>query len=389
MKILMIASYLPYPLIDGGKIRLYNLLKLLSQKHEITLICEKRPNQTQKDIEEIEKSCKKVIVFERPKAWSMRNVAKSTLTLEPLLTTVHTHKDLKKLIKKELDEYSFDLIHIETFYVMQNLPKVSIPIVLVEHNIEYSVYEKYAKKASVFLRPVLYLDVFKLKRAEKKYWKRADQLVAVSYKEQKIMGKNTKLVPNGVDLDKFRFEKKDRKTTEKKILFIGNFKWVQNRDSTAFIIRNIWPILFNKNKNLKLWIVGKEIPSSLKSLATTSIIFDENAPEETEKIFHESDMLLTPIRIGGGSNFKILEAMATGTPVVTSRLGNEGIEARNNLELLICEKPEEYVDCVLKLTSDDYLFEKIARNGRKFVEENYDWKQISLKLDSVYKEALK
>src|SRR3989344_8448931 len=100
MKILMVSSYLPYPLLDGGKIRLYNILKLLSEKHDITLICEKRPNQTQKETSEVAKVCKKVIAIDRPKTWSWANVSKSILSLDPLLVTSHTNKEFSETIDR-------------------------------------------------------------------------------------------------------------------------------------------------------------------------------------------------------------------------------------------------------------------------------------------------
>ncbi len=389
MKILIISSYLPYPLLDGGKIRLFNLLKLLNEKHEITLICEKRPNQTKNDEDEVSKICQKLITVERPKAWSFGNVTKSLLTLDSFLTTTHKNREMKKKISEELSNSNFDLIHIETFYVMQNLPKTNLPVVLVEHNVEYQVYQKYADKASLVARPGLGYDILKLKRREKEAWKKAKKVVAVSPKEQKIIGPNTELVPNGVDLNKFKFFKKDSGNKIKKVLFIGNFNWVQNRDSAAFIIRNVWPKMIVKNDNLRLWIVGKNIPDSIKEGADKSIVFDENAPTETELIFQEADLLLAPIRVGGGSNFKILESMATGTPVVTSALGNEGIEAAKGSEILIAEKPEEYARLATSILEDKYLYEKISRNGRQFIEENFGWEKIAARLESVYKEVIK
>lgn len=389
MKILLVSSYLPYPLIDGGKIRLYNLIKLLGENHEITLICEKRSNQTQKDIDEVSKICKKLITVDRPKAWSVSNVSKSLLTLNPLLTTTHMSREMISKISAELKNEKYDLIHVETFYIMQNIPKTLIPIVLVEHNIEYQVYEKYASKAPILIRSGLKFDIFKLKRKEKEAWNRASRVVAVSVKEQKIIGPKTELVPNGVDLKRFKFVKKNLNKNEKKVLFIGNFSWVQNRDSAAFIIRNIWPKIISKNPNYKLWIVGKQIPDSLKALSDNSIVFDENAPSETELIFQEADLLLSPIRVGGGSNFKILEAMAVGTPVITSSLGNEGIRAGENSEILIAEKPEDYARVSNQILNDNYLYEKITRNGRIFIEENFDWIKIAKKLEDVYREVIK
>ncbi len=389
MKILMVSSYLPYPLFSGGQIRLYNIIKNLSSRHEITLVCEKRSNQTEEDVNEVAKICKKVVIIDREKQWSVQNIIKTGFSKNPFLLTGHKSLEMNQAIDKLLSEEDFDLIHVETFYVMQNLPKTTIPVVLVEHNIEYLVYERFVRKALIFLKPLLFVDVIKLKRAEKYYWKKADRLIAVSPREAKLMERDAEIIPNGVDIEKFKMKKIVKGKKEKRVLFIGDFKWIQNRDSVVYIIKNIWPRVISKNPNLKLWVVGKQIPDSIKKLGNTSIIFDENAPSETELIFQSADILLSPIRVGGGTNFKILESMASGTPVITTALGNEGIEARDREEILIAEKPEEFINKTLTLISDNYLYEKLSRNGRIFIEKNFDWRNISNKLDNIYHDLVK
>ncbi len=384
MKILIVSSYLPFPLFSGGQIRLYNLIKNLSEKHSITLVCEKRDTQSQKDIDEVGKICEKVYTVERKKQWSARNILKTGFSLDPFLITGHKSLEMKKIISKLISEEEFDLIHVETFYVMQNLPKTDLPVVLAEHNIEYEVYEKFVKKSLIFGRPLLYLDIMKLKRAERVCWKKATRLIAVSEIEASLMGRKVDVIPNGVDVDKFKMKKIIKDKENKKVLFIGDFKWIQNKDSIVYIIKNIWPKVVKNNPNAVLWVVGKKIPESIKSLKDGSIVFDENASNETEKIFQEADILLSPIRVGGGTNFKILESMSCGTPVVTTKLGNEGINATENEEIIISDKPEEFSNKTSLLLTDDYLYEKISRNGRKFIEKNFDWKNISEKLDRVY-----
>src|SRR3990167_10622501 len=161
MKILVISSYLPYPLFSGGHIRLYNLIKNLSNDNEITLICEKRDFQTEEDVEKVEKICKKVITVKRKKQWSAPNILKTGFSTDPFLLVGHKSEEMKNLIRDELVRESYDLIHVETFYVLQNIPKTSLPKVLVEHNIEYLVYKKYSDLASPLLRPLLYIDVLK------------------------------------------------------------------------------------------------------------------------------------------------------------------------------------------------------------------------------------
>ena len=387
MNILMVSSYLPFPLLSGGNIRLYNLLKLLSRKHKITLICEKRPNQTEKDVKEVEKICEKVITVKRNKQWSVRNIVKTGFSLNPFIITGHQSKEMTKAIKLELEKGDFDLIHVETFYVMQNLPKVLIPVVLVEHNIEYLAYKRFVDNTKFFIKPLLMLDVLKLKRAEEYYWKSANKLVAVSSIEKNLMlRKDVVVIPNGVDFEKFKFQETDTKflEKEKRILFIGDFKWMQNRDGASFIIKEIWPLISSK-KDVKLWIVGRNMPESMKKLTHDKrIIFDDNNKEETEAIYKKSFLLLAPIRIGAGTSYKVLEGMATGTAVVTTSLGIEGLEAKNNIHVLASNDAKTLALDVQKLLTDKALYGKLTNNARDFVQKNYNWEEITQRLEEVY-----
>ncbi len=392
----MVSSYLPFPLYSGGHIRLFNLIKNLSDKHEITLICEKRDYQTQDDIKEVEKICKKVITVDRKKQWSVKNILKTGFSKDPFLVVGHTSDELKLAIQDELVREKYDIIHVETFYVFQNLLKVNIPVVLVEHNVEYLVYERFAKLASPLLKPLFYLDVLKLKKSEQEAWKKADKLVAVSNTERKLMKRaDVSIVPNGVDTDKFSFRSFQHVLSPKRVLFIGDFKWMQNRDALEFILKEVWPNIIgkleavSKNTDLKLWIVGKNIPENLKSLANAkNIILDENNKEETSLIFRKSYILLAPLRVAGGTSYKILEAMSTGVAVITTNLGIEGLEAKNQTHILAGETPLDIADLTCNLLLDHSLYKRITLNARKFVEEKYDWKKVAKKLDEVYMSCL-
>jgi polysaccharide biosynthesis protein PslH len=418
----MVSSFLPYPLHSGGHVRLYNLIKELSDKHEITLICEKRKNQTDKDIEEVEKICKKVITVERHRQWSISNILKTGISAKSFLTTGHTHKKMQEEIVGELIKNEYDLIHVETFYVMQNLPQhilersravrlinnespkaVShwIPVVLVEHNIEYQVYKRFADNVSFMVRPLLYLDVAKIKSEEESCWKEAAVVVAVSKNDEQIIKgerSKTRIVANGVDVEKFSFKPKakSQKPEAKRILFIGDFKWLQNKDAAKFLIEEIWPRINkelrtkNQVQNLKLWIVGREIPREIRALTNDpNVIFDEkNSDRPTEQLFQEADMLLAPIRIGGGTSYKILESMSCGTPVVTTKLSAQAIDAKDGEEIMIAEKAEDFAQKTIQLLDDQDLYQKIALSGRNLIEKNYTWKEIANDLDDVYKSLI-
>lgn len=387
MKILMISSYLPYPLLNGGNIRLYNLLKHLSKIHEITLICERRDYQKQSDINEVSKVCKKVITVPRKKQWSFENILKTAFSLDPFLIVGHTSPEMRKLIKEELEKEKYDIIHVETSYVFQNLPKVSIPVILVEHNVEYLVYQRYARQVPLLLRPFINLDVLKLKLKEQSFWKKATKLVAVSQGEKNIMNAYI-VIPNGADIERFRLKDLDMVySRDKLILFIGDFRWIQNRDSIEWIIKDIWPEIRTQNSgSVKLWIVGRKIPENIKNLTSDpNVIFDENANLDTYKIYEKAFILLSPIRVGGGSSFKILEAMSCGLPVLTTNLGAAGIGAEDRENILIAENSKGFAKNVADLLNDEKLYREIAVNGRNFVEENYSWDGIAKKLNSLYK----
>lgn len=401
MNILVISSYLPFPLHSGGQVRLYNLIKELSEKHTITLICEKRPHQTAEDVSQVKKICKKVITVPRRKQWSPENVLKSTLSASSFLVTGHTQVLLREKIKEALAADTFDVIHVETFYVLQNLPEVQIPIVLVEHNIEYQVYKRFVDRAPFPLRPLLAVDIAKIKKEESAAWYRAKTVVAVSEEDKKVIQKSgvqPHVVANGVNTDQFRLKNITQgfNQVEKKVLFMGDFTWLQNTDSATFILKEIWPKINlqlktqNAKQDIKLWIVGRKIPDSIKNLIDdTFVLFDEkSSAKPTPEIFSEASVLLAPIRVGGGTSYKILESMACGTPVVTMPMSAAAINAVDGEQILVGENAKELAKKTVTILQDEKMYEKIAKQGRKLIEEKYTWKMLGKQLEEVYKQTV-
>lgn len=392
MNILLVSSYLPYPLTNGGNIRLFNIIKRLSKKHAITLVCEKRLHQSDEDIKQLKPFCKEIFVFPRKKQWSIKNVVHSVTSSYPFLMIGHTIPEMKTTIQSLLESSQFDLIHVETFYVSQNVPKTNIPIVLVEHNIEYLVYKRYVETLVLPLKKSLSIDVNKIKKWEEYYWENATKLVAVSEDEKNYMKRDVTVIPNGVDLDFYSYDKKNIESkytmNPKKFLFIGDFKWIQNRDAVNRLIHSVWPKVQEKlaDKNLQLWVVGKHIPPAIKNNTQDStIIFDEHAPSDTREIYNQTFALLAPIYVGGGTSYKILESMASGVPVLTTPLGIEGIEAKKNEDILVADSREDFINHMVKISEDKNSYIRLSSNGRKIVEKHYNWDDIVKKLEDLYK----
>ncbi len=389
MKILLVSSYLPYPLYSGGHIRLYNLLQELSKNNEITLVCEARKDQTASDIEVVKKLVKELHVFPRKKQWSLETITKTGISENAFLITGHNLPEMKALVTRLLIKEAFDVIHVETSYVLQNVPKTNIPIILTEHNLEYKVYEKYVNAAPFIIRPILRIDVKKLKKQEEIYWKQVSFVVAVSEHEKNSIAQFTNkvgVVPNGVDIHAFKLKKYKDTGNHKQVLFIGDFRWIQNRDTAVYILEHIWPKIIQKIPSATLRIVGKNIPDALIRLHNkSSVIFSKNTNENTQDIFSGANMLLSPIRVGGGTQYKILEAMAVGTPVVTNTLGSVGLLVSHNKNILIGNTTEELANLTAEVLESNALAMKIGVNSRKLIEKEYSWKTIAKSLEQIYK----
>ncbi len=397
MKILMLVPFLPNPQTSGGQTRWYNIIKYLSKSHEITLFSMLKDKSEMRFIPELKKYCRKVMVFSRPKSpWTIKNIFLAELGPYPLVVIRNLSLKEKKTVKDELEKTKYDLIHAEAFYVMPHIPKTKVPIILVEQTIEYLVYKHYVdKEVPWFLKPFYKLDVVKLKFWEKHYWQKADKLVAVSEEDKKEMQRllpnaDVDIIPNGVDFQYYSAKKVNKKYPPRVLYGVTNFEWLQNREAVEVLINEVWPLVHKKVPKAKLWIVGRKIPEKIVNLSEL-----REDIEVTESIKDARDAYLaatvtvTPIIGAGGTRLKILEALASGLPVVSTSIGVAGLNLTNGKQVLVGDSPKEMADLTTKLLKNPQLAEEIGQRGRLFVEKNYDWKKIVKLHDKIYAKVLK
>lgn len=396
MKILMLTPYLPFPDSSGGQIRSYNLIKGLSRKHKITLFSLIKDDSEKKFIPELEKYCTKVKVFKRSKSpWTLRNILLTGFGAYPFLVIRNLSPQERKAVQEEIRDVRYDLIHAETFYVMPHIPETKIPILLVEQTIEYLVYKHYVEGSrNPIIRPLLSLDVAKLKFWETKFWKKADGVVAVSESDKKEMLKlapdlKVDLVPNGVNLNFFK--KKDNwKAKDPRILFIANFKWLQNVEAAQLLLNEVFPLVHNKNPRAKVWIVGQHIPEEILTHRSNDVIIDNLSEDDQAGIrnaYYESSVFVSPLRGPGGTRLKHLAAMAAKLPLVTTSVGVEGLGATNGKEVIVENSSKGIAEAAIKILEDEKLAEKIAGNARKLVEEKFSWYKMGEYLDKIYEKT--
>lgn len=391
MRILMLTPYLPYPLLTGGQTRSYNLIKRLSNLgHKITLFCLIKNDTEKQYVSELEKFCEEVQIFKRSeKPWTPNNILKTGFSLFPFLVIRNWASGEKASITEKLKKEKFDLIHAETFYVMPHIPKTKIPILLVEQTIEYLVYKHFVDEFPVFfLKPLLYIDVAKLKYWERKFWQKASRVVAMSEEDKKTMkfqvrSLNVDIVPNGVDTVFF-----DQKIAERSInpiiLYLGNFTWLQNREAVEVLLKKVWPIIKSKMKNAKLWIVGKDAKRFFSQPESHDIVVEE--VKDVREAYQKSSVLVAPIYGGGGTRYKNFEAFASGLPVITTSIGIGGTEARDSKEVVVRDKPKDIAQASIELLQNKILYQRISQNAKKLVQGKYDWDPIAKHLSQIYEE---
>ncbi len=398
MKILMLVPYLPTITMSGGQTRWYNIIKYLAKDHDITLFSLIKDESEKKFIPELLKYCKKVKVFRRPqKPWTLRNILLSILGPFPLLVVRNWSFEERRALQKELSEEKYDLIHTETFYVMPHLGKTEVPIIQVEQTIWHEVYKHHVMtEIPKLLRPFFMIEVAKIIFWEKYYWKKADELFAVSEEDRNIMqkllpGKSVNIIPNGVDCD-YYLEKKIERSSPPRILYgVSNFEWLQNQEAVRLLLENIWPKLKRKyGKPLKMWIVGRKMPEWInrRSKEDVDIIVTENITDARDA-YRTANIMVTPIKGGGGTRIKILEAMAAGLPVISTKIGVAGLNVKDGKNVYIADKVDEIVEKALLLLNDRTRAGKVGSNAQEHVRRYFDWQSIVKMHEPIYQHLVK
>lgn len=391
----MITPYLPYPDSSGGQIRTLNLLKYLCKTNEITLVSLIKDKKENKNTKHLLKYCKKVMTFTRSATpWTLKNILRTGFSGDPFLIVRNSADGVKEAIAAELKKEKYDLIHAETFYVMPSIPKTNIPTILVDQTIEYLVYQHYVDEtAPKFLKPLLQIDVEKLKRSERFYWRKADRVVAVSEADKIEMNKlepdlPVDIVPNGVNLDLFK-KKTSWDSKEPTVLFVSNFKWLQNVEAAHVLIEEVYPLVKKSLPKAKLLITGQFITDDIKEsskdkegITVTELPVDD--VDSLVRAYHDSSVFASTIKGPGGTRLKNLAAMASQLPIVSTKVGVEGLMVKDKVHILIGNTPQKIAELIVSVIKSPKLAEKLATTTRKHVEENFDWRKIAVNLDAIY-----
>lgn len=394
----MLTPYLPYPPASGGQIRTLNLLKYLRAKNEITLIALYKSDEEKKYLPYLKPYCKEVYLCKRPeKPWQLDNIFRSIFSLNPFLIVRNYSTQAATTLKKLIHDEHFDVIHAETFYIMPHIIETDIPILLVEQTIEYKVYQHYVNSLPFFIRPLFSLDILKLRYWERFYWRKAFLVGTMSESDKKAVsllepGIKPVIIPNGAGEDLVVDKLNPKRLSNPVLLFVGNFFWLQNTEAAQYLIDKIYPQIAKAIPQIQIVIAGQNASNKLNISATKNVKIIDIDPKDSQlvkKVYTQSTLFVAPIFGPGGTRLKILAAMASGLPIVTTKTGIEGLDISDNKHALIANSPDEFVTQIKRILVHKPLYESIRKNAYELVKEKYNWSKIAEELEIAYKRIKK
>jgi glycosyltransferase involved in cell wall biosynthesis len=395
MKVLFLSSWFPYPPDNGSRIRIFNLIKQLSREHDITLLSFSRDGEVAEErLKMMRRYCSTVQAVPlapfRPTSFrsilgffSLRPrsfVDKYSRRMQGLVERIRREGDFSVVIASQLDTAPYAV-------TLDGLPRVFEEVELA------TLREQYTSQSRVGRRLRYGLMWWKTRRFTAHLLRQFDGCTVVSQQERaNVLSiapncRHVVVVPNGVDLDRYKghFGAPEPGT----LVFPGALTYGANLDAIEFFLRKVFPLVKARWPEVILRITGKTDGVPVDRLPLDESVILTGYLDDVRPAVAQSWACVVPLRVGGGTRLKILEAMALGTPVVSTSKGAEGLEATRGEDILIADTPAEFADAVLRLLDDRALRARLAVNGRRLVESQYGWGDIGEKLDQLLREVVR
>ena len=380
MRILIISDYLPYPLIGGDPIRIYNLLCRVASRHEISLAAFLEKPEDSVGISHLRKICVRVEAAsfqQRSRFSALTGMLGFALTGKPMELNLLYSEELVAKIRQLVSTEEFDIVQIEHSRMGLYLEIVQqerrCKSILMFHNFTFQqdsrvshIEQRWSRKMRVLLNSIA------MGQWEPRYAERFDRCTTVSEADQRLLkDANPRLqvnvIPNGVDIEKYQPLPVQAKNAPPSLLFVGNMGYLPCVDAVLYFCSEVLPRIRQTVAAIELWIVGRDPSSEVLKLNGDGVHVTGRV-EDVVPYYRRAAVCVVPLRAGGGTRLKILEAMALGRPVVSTTIGCEGLDVVDGEHLLIVDTPQEFSEKTVRLLADRELYKHIFAKGRELVE---------------------
>lgn len=394
-RVLQFAPRVPWPLDTGAKLRNYHLARVLSENSAMTLLAF---GEDGADISELTKVYERIIKVRRDAGYTLGKVLRGGLGSTPLPLLNYTTGEMKEALAALLNEQDFDLVQTESVHLMDYLPLIRAarrpPVVVCDwHNVESELMQQYSEREKSLPRRAYARRTVRLMReVERRALDEFDAHVVVSEEDaERLRAVNSAakifVIGNGVDA-KYYASTENGTAQKLRIVFVGSMDYHANIDAVIYFARELWPKLREKKSNLVFTIVGRDPAPAVRELSSIAGVEVTGSVADVRPYYREAMAAVVPLRVGGGSRLKILEAMAAGVPVVSTKVGAEGLHVRDGENILLAENDRELIERLTRVGEDEALRSKIATAAHALIEQRYDWSKLGESLARAYRELL-
>ena len=393
MKILHLTFNLPYPPMRGAQIRDHALISRAQRDHEVTLVALCEDAVPPEDLAAMREICPDTVAIPRPRESLPQRMARTARLLAsglPAATTDYVFPEVETALRTRLATGSYDILQIEHSLLAPYLRTTDVApgtrTILSLHNVGALQYRRMAVIEEGLRGKMLgHAKAVLMRRWEGRWCSRADHVVTVSGPDTealRALGVTAPVteVPNGIDQPPDPLPEAEGK----RLLFVGNLRYPPNRDAVRFLAGKVMPLLRRADPEITLTVAGFDPPADLLAgLDRTGIEIVANAPD-LGPLYHDAVLTLAPLRAGGGTRIKILEALALGRAVVATAIAAEGLDLTHRETVLFAESAEAFAEATQEALRDQALRGRLVRNGRALIAQRYDWDVVYRRLAGVY-----
>jgi len=391
MRILWTLPYLPWPTTSGGKTREYHLLRNLAARgHRITLLVQSKTELDDATRAALEPWLERLIVVPRRPLRSVRTLLAVAFARPPMLASANGFSPQLQQAFETLLQEPWDVIQIQHSYAFQPfeapLKQSGKPFILVEHNIESGLGAASYLDFPAWAKPFVRFDQWRYRQWEKRVFPLTRELIAVTEADAKglsrMTSRATHLVVNGVDCDYYAKVCPDRYS--RRLLFIGNYEYGPNVDAVQWALDHIMPKVWNIDPLVRLTIGGYALPPDWPQRWADPRIDWLGYVPDLRTVQREAAIFFAPLREGGGSKLKVLEAMAAGLAVVTTAQGCSGLTAIEGTHYLRGDDANALALSLAEAIEQPNRLADIGEAGRAYVRQYHDWSVSAAQLEGIY-----